>query len=80
MTDAPERTAVYHIRGEADVLTMTEVAEIARISEEVLRTRLGRGVGPEGGFRIGKQLVFRKGKVRAWIKAVEEAQNRQGAA
>ena len=62
-----------------DLLTMPEAAEMARLPVNSLRHMRKQGGGPEG-FRMGKRVVFRKGKVRAWIKAVEEAQNRQGAA
>ena len=62
-----------------DLLTMEEVAAMARMTIATLRHRLKCRTGPEG-FRMGKKRVFRKGKVRAWIKAIEAAQSQQGAA
>lgn len=62
-----------------DLLTLPEVAAIARMPVHSFRYLRKQGGGPEG-FRLGKRLVFRKGKVRAWLKAIEEAQNQQGAA
>jgi predicted DNA-binding transcriptional regulator AlpA len=73
MTEAPERD------DDEDLLTMEEVADIARMTTQALRYRLKMRTGPEG-FRLGKKRVFRRGKVRAWIKAIEEAQSHQGAA
>lgn len=61
------------------LLTMEEVADIARMTIQALRYRLKMGTGPEG-FRLGKKRVFRKGKVRAWIAAIEASQSEQGAA
>lgn len=74
MTEAPGREP-----DDEDLLTMEEVADIARMTVQTLRYRLKRGTGPEG-FRFGKKRVFRRGKVRAWIKAIEEAESQQGAA
>jgi predicted DNA-binding transcriptional regulator AlpA len=62
-----------------DLLTMPEVAEIARMPVNTLRHLRKHGSGPEG-FRMGKRVVFRRGKVRAWIAAIEAAQSHQGAA
>jgi predicted DNA-binding transcriptional regulator AlpA len=62
-----------------DLLLMPEVAELARMPVNTLRHMRKKGDGPEG-FRLGKRVVFRRGKVRAWLKAIEEAQAQQGAA
>lgn len=56
-----------------DLLTMEEAADMARITVNTLRYRLKMGTGPQG-FRLGKKRVFRKGNVRAWLKAIEDAQ------
>ena len=78
MTEAPGRDD-RDDRDDEDLLTMEEVADIARMSIPTLRYRLKTKTGPEG-FRLGKKRVFRRGKVRAWLKAIEEAQSQQGAA
>lgn len=77
MTGVPEPPA--SASDDEDLLTMEEAAKMARMTKDTLRYRLHRGTGPES-FRLGKKRVFRKGKVRAWIAAIEAAQNQQGAA
>ena len=62
-----------------DLLIMPEVAEMVRLPLNSLRYMRKQGTGPEG-FRMGKRVVFRKGKVRAWIKAVEASQSQQSVA
>ena len=62
-----------------DLLLMPEVAEMVRLPVNSLRHMRKQGGGPEG-FRMGKRVVFRKGKVRAWIKAVEASQSQQSVA
>lgn len=62
-----------------DLLLMPEVAKLARMPVNTLRYMRKRGEGPEG-FRLGKRVVFRRGKVRAWLKAIEDSQAEQGAA
>jgi hypothetical protein len=56
-----------------DLLTWAEAAEMARMKVDALRYVYYQGRGPES-FRMGKQRVFRRGKVRAWIAAIEAAQ------
>lgn len=63
-----------------DLLTMEEAAAMARMTVNTLRYRIYHEKNGPEGFRMGKKRVFRKGKVRAWIKAIETAQNAQGAA
>ena len=55
MTEAPGRDD----RDDEDLLTMEEVADIARMSIPTLRYRLKTKTGPEG-FRLGKKRVFRR--------------------
>ena len=66
--------------GDEDFLLVPEVAAMARMSVDSFRYIRNQGRGPEG-FRRGKRLLFRKGKVRAWLRDLEEkAQQNQGAA
>lgn len=62
-----------------DLLTFAEAAAMARMPVDSFRYTYYRGNGPEG-FRLGKKRVFRKGKVRAWIAAIEADQSAPGAA
>ena len=62
-----------------DLLTFAEVAEIVRMTEDSFRYVYYQGKGPEG-FRLGKRRVFRRGKVREWIKRIEASQAQAGAA
>jgi hypothetical protein len=59
-----------------DLLILPEVAEIARMTVDTFRYVYYQGNGPEG-FRLRKRLVFRRGKVRAWIAAREAAGRRE---
>lgn len=77
MTETPEHPV--GASDDEDLLTMEEAADMARMTKDTLRYRLHRGTGPES-FRLGKKRVFRKGKVRAWIKAIEDSQAEAGAA
>ena len=58
-----------------DLLVMPEVADMARMTLDAFRYVYYQGNGPEG-FRMGKRVVFRRGKVRAWIAAREAASQR----
>ena len=63
-----------------DLLTLDEAAAMSRMPVETFRyTRNHKHGGPDG-FRRGKHVMFRKGKVREWLMALEAAQGAQGAA
>lgn len=62
-----------------DLLTIAEVAEMAKMTSDALRYMRKDGRGPDG-FRLGKHVVFRRGKVRQWIAEIEAAQASEGAA
>jgi predicted DNA-binding transcriptional regulator AlpA len=59
-----------------DLLIIPEVADMARMTVDTFRYVYYQGNGPEG-FRLGKRVVFRRGKVRAWIAAREAAGRRE---
>lgn len=59
-----------------ELLVMREVADMARMTLDTFRYVYYRGNGPEG-FRMGKRVVFRRGKVRAWIAAREASARRE---
>ena len=57
----------------ADLLLLSEVAEITRRSIDTLRWLRHRGEGPPG-FRMGRRVVFRRGAVMEWIAEQERQQ------
>jgi hypothetical protein len=62
-----------------DLLTLDEAAAMARMPVDTFRyTRNHKRNGPDG-FRMGKHVMFRKGKVREWLMALEAAHARGAA-
>ena len=56
-----------------DLLTLDEAAAMSRMPEETFRyIRNHDKKGPQG-FRMGKRVLFTKGDVRQWLKAVRES-------
>lgn len=54
-----------------DVLTLDETAAMVRIPLETFRHRRSLHGGGPKGFRMGKRVMFRKGRVRDWLKTIE---------
>lgn len=69
--------ATVDLPDDEDLMTMEEVADMARMKVNALRYRIYHEKNGPEGFRLGKKRVFRKGKVRAWIKAIEDSQSTQ---
>lgn len=63
-----------------DLLSVSDVAEMTRMSSErQLHSAFTRTGGPKG-FDLGGQTLFRRGVIRQWIADVEASQQKQGAA
>lgn len=56
-----------------DLMTLHEVATMARLGPTVVRRTLAQTEGPTG-FLLGNQTLFRRGQVRQWIADVEASQ------
>lgn len=49
-----------------DLLTVPEVADMARTSPSTVRYWRHQGLGP-AGFRLGRKIVFRREDVERWL-------------
>jgi excisionase family DNA binding protein len=61
MTDQPTSNA-------ADLLTVTEAAELLRAPVATLRYWRHLGTGPRS-FRLGRRVLYRRDDLRSWIDA-----------
>lgn len=50
------------------LLTLTEVAEMTRLSEATLRYFRHRNTGPRSA-KLGRRLVYREADVQEWVAA-----------
>jgi DNA-binding transcriptional MerR regulator len=63
--------------GDADLLTTSDVAKIARTSPGTVRYWRHIGQGP-GGFKVGRRVLYRRADVLAWLDQLQAADNTQG--
>ncbi len=57
----------FHERNDDELLTLEEVAEILKTSENTVRWWRQQGTGPEF-FKIGRRLYTTVGQLRAFIR------------
>ena len=57
-----------------EFLTISDVADMLKISERTVRRLQGRGELPS--YRVGSQLRFRRADVERWIESCREAAGR----
>lgn len=57
-----------------DLLTTAEVAVICRTNDSTVRYWRMTGFGPPG-IRVGRKVLYRRGDLSAWIRALIDAQN-----
>jgi excisionase family DNA binding protein len=60
----PDLTADH----EAELLTITEAADLLRAPVATLRCWRHRNIGPHS-FRLGRPVLYRRDDLRAWIDA-----------
>lgn len=53
-------------------MTTTEVAALIRKTPNAVRMMRHRGIGPPG-FRVGRDTLYRRAVVLAWLEAREQA-------
>lgn len=68
MTNDDDRTAA------AELLTLEEAAAVLRTPVATLRYWRHLGVGPDG-FRLGRQVVYRRDDVNGWVAERKQAQS-----
>jgi excisionase family DNA binding protein len=54
------------------VLTLSELAAVLTVSVQTLYDLRSKGRGPRG-FRVGRELRFRRSEVDAWLARLEAA-------
>ncbi|WP_124342689.1 helix-turn-helix transcriptional regulator [Cellulomonas algicola] len=57
-------------------LTINELADLLSVRPQALYDLRSQGRGPRG-FRVGRQLRFRRSEVEAWIADMEDADARR---
>ncbi len=57
-------------------LTIHELADLLSVRPQALYDLRSQGGGPRG-FRVGRQLRFRRSEVEAWIASMEDADARR---
>jgi excisionase family DNA binding protein len=55
-------------RGELELLTITEAAELLRAPVATLRYWRHLGTGPHS-FRLGRRVLYRRDDLQAWVEA-----------
>jgi excisionase family DNA binding protein len=60
----PDPTAYY----EAELLTISEAADLLRAPVATLRYWRHRNIGPHS-FRLGRRVLYRREDLRTWIDA-----------
>lgn len=56
-----------------DLLNVDDVAKMTRVNSSSIKSALRRTGGPQG-FKLGPEILFRKGEIRRWIAAIEASQ------
>lgn len=59
------------------LLNEEDLARLTRMTVGVVKSALNRTGGPRG-FKLGAQLLYRKGEIRRWIAANEASQRMDG--
>ncbi|WP_249933308.1 helix-turn-helix domain-containing protein [Blastococcus sp. CCUG 61487] len=57
-----------HRRSRAELLTITEAADVLRAPVATLRYWRHLGTGPNS-FRLGRRVLYRRADLRSWIDA-----------
>lgn len=66
-----ESVALEPRADDEDLLNMSDIAQMIRVTSTTTALNALRRTGGPEGFKIVSQHVFRKGEVRAWIAALE---------
>jgi len=61
------------LHGDADLLTITEAAELLRAPVATLRYWRHLGTGP-AGFRLGRRVLYRRDDLERWVSDRQHAQ------
>ena len=62
-----------------ELMLLTEVAEMTRLSEDTIRWLRHTGTGPRSG-KLGRRVVYKRSDVQAWIDAGFERDNQPASA
>lgn len=65
-------TGIHHDEQAHDLLTVRELADYLRVSEQTIYTWRSQHRGPQA-LRLGRKVVFRKTTVDAWLEQQAEA-------